>query len=41
MEKNSKSKKTVLLDGKGNTTVLRESFRTIRTRVTKNAEENG
>ena len=39
--KRRKSKKTVLLDGKGNTTVLRESFRTIRTRVTKNAEENG
>ena len=39
--KRRKSKKTVLLDGKGNTTVIRESFRTIRTRVTKNAEENG
>lgn len=34
MEKDAKVK-TVLLDGKGNTTVLRESFRTIRTRVTK------
>lgn len=38
--KRRKSKKTVLLDGNGNTTVLRESFRTIRTRVTKMAEED-
>ena len=38
--KRRKSKKTVLLDGNGNTIVLRESFRTIRTRVTKVAEED-
>ena len=39
--KRRKSKKTVLLEGAGNTTVLRESFRTIRTRVAKKTEEDG
>ena len=35
-----RQKKTVLLDGAGNTTVLKESFRTVRTRVVKKAEED-